>query len=106
MQDDWITLILFHQLHVLKFPHIIIVLNIIIHVQMYHGYLQSNVHVCLQGYSLRICHDLKRQCVCSTMRAMSLSVKGVQTWHSLCDDLKIVNICPAFKRKCKKQYLY
>ena len=42
-------------------------------------------------------------------RAMSLCVKGVQLWNSMCDDLKIVNTVAAFKRKCKnllfKKYL-
>ena len=43
------------------------------------------------------------------MRAVSLCVKGVKVWNSLCDDLKIVNTVAAFKRKCKsilfKKYL-
>ena len=34
------------------------------------------------------------------MRPMSLCVKGVQVWNSLCDDLKMVDTVAAFKRKC------
>ena len=40
---------------------------------------------------------------------MSLCVKGVQAWNSLCDDLKMVTTVAAFKCKCKnllfKKYL-
>ena len=53
------------------------------------------------AFSVRARHDLERQTICSTMRETSLYVKGVQIWNSLCDDLKIVNIVAAFKRKCK-----
>ena len=38
--------------------------------------------------------------VCSTMRAMSLGVKGGQVWNYPCDDFKMVNTVAAFKRKC------
>ena len=58
---------------------------------------------------MRASHDLERHGVCSTMRAMSLCVKGVHVWNSLCDDLKMVNTVAAFKRKCEnllfKKYL-
>ena len=47
--------------------------------------------------------------VCSAMRAMSLCVKGVQVWNSLCDDIQMVNPIAAFKCKCNnllfKKYL-
>ena len=44
---------------------------------------------------------IERQIVCSTVRTLSLCVKEVQVWNSLCNDLKIVNTFAAFKRKCK-----
>ena len=50
---------------------------------------------------MRARHDLEGQRVCSTMRTMSLCVKEVKVWNSLCDDLKIVNTVAAFKGKCK-----
>ena len=80
---------------------------------MYDSYLPSSVQLLFTrrniAYSMRASHDLERQSVCSTMRAMSLCVKGVQVWNYICDDLKTVNTFAAFKRKCKnlifKKYL-
>ena len=58
---------------------------------------------------MRASHDLERQSVCSTMRAMSLCVKEVQVWNYLRDDFKIVFFVAGFKHKCKnllfKKYL-
>ena len=54
---------------------------------------------------LLVFSDLEQQSVCSTMRAMSLCVKGVQVWNYLCDDLKIVNTVAAFKHNCKNLLL-
>ena len=75
----------------------------------YYSYLPSNVQRLFTrrkiAYSMRASHDLERQSVCSTMRAMSLCVKEVQVWNYLCDDLNIVNTVAAFKRKCKNFYL-
>ena len=70
----------------------------------YYSYLPSNVQRFFTRrkitYSKRASHDLERQSVYSTMRAMSLYVTGVQVWNSQCDDLKIVNTVAAFKCKC------
>ena len=37
---------------------------------------------------MRASRDLERQIVCSTMRSMSLCVKGVQIWNSQSDNKK------------------
>ena len=54
---------------------------------------------------MRASRDLERQSVCSTIRAMSLCVKGVQVWNSLCDDLKMVNSIALFNINAKIIYL-
>ena len=79
----------FQQLHVLKFPDIIKLKTLLFMYKAYYNYLPSNVQRLFTrrkiAYSMRASRDLERQSVCSTMRAMSHCVKGVQIWNSLCD---------------------
>ena len=96
---------LFQQLHVLKFPDIIELKTSLFMYKAYYSCLPSNIQCLFTrreiAYSMRANHDLERQRVCSTMRSMSLCVKGVQLWNSLCDHLKTTNTITEFKRKCK-----
>ena len=96
---------IFQQLHVLKFPDIIELKTSLFMYKAYYSCLPSNIQCLFTrreiAYSMRANHDLERQRVCSTMRSMSLCVKGVQLWNSLCDHLKTTNTITEFKRKCK-----
>lgn len=54
------------------------------------------------GYNLRRKFNLKKLCVCTTMKCLCISSCGVELWNDLDVELKQSTDITQFKKKCKK----